>query len=125
MATQIKTPSVEETPDIAELLREARGTRTKAEIYRELGVGAGTYNTWEAGMYVPGDEFAEKLAELLERELGEIVWILYASRVRQADFPRSRDIPRYRDFPRKVAGISTFRLPEPVEELPAPVRAAA
>lgn len=75
-----------ESPRISELLKEKRkeDNRPKAHIYRHLGVAANTYNTWEAGMYVPGDEFAESLADYLDLDLQEVVWLLYLDRMDRA-----------------------------------------
>lgn len=76
--------TLQETPSIAELLKRKRDKAPKAEAYRRLGVAPNTYNTWESGMYVPGDEYAEGLADYLEVELPDIVWMLYRDRIRQA-----------------------------------------
>lgn len=75
--------TTQETPSIAELLRAQRAGGPKAPIYRELGVSPQTYEAWESGMYVPGDEYAETLAGFLELDESRIVWLLYRDRVRR------------------------------------------
>lgn len=76
--------TAQESPSVAQLLKRKRDKGPKADVYRRLGVAANTYNTWESGMYVPGDEYAEGLADYLEVELPDIVWMLYRDRIRQA-----------------------------------------
>ena len=82
--TMANVITTEEAPSISELLKERRGKTPKAAVYRELGVAANTYNTWESGMYVPGDEYAEALAEYLDIELPRFVWFLYRDRLERA-----------------------------------------
>lgn len=69
------------TPPIGHLLREKRGEGTKADALRAIGVSRPIYDAWEAGLYIPGDEWAEGLAAYLDRELADIVMILYRSRI--------------------------------------------
>jgi DNA-binding XRE family transcriptional regulator len=66
---------------MAQLLRRARGSRSKRSVYNELGVSAQTYELWERGVYVPSDEHAEQLADFLCMELRDVVWTLYKDRV--------------------------------------------
>lgn len=80
-ATEMTT--TQESPTVGELLKARRDGGAKAPIYRRLGVSPQTYDAWEANMYVPGDEYAETLADHLELELQEIVWRLYDSRIRR------------------------------------------
>jgi DNA-binding XRE family transcriptional regulator len=70
--------------NVAELLRAKRGTGTKADMSRLLGVSRQTYGAWEFGLYVPGDEYAATLAEVLDLDLREVVWLLYLDRTQAA-----------------------------------------
>lgn len=76
------------TPTIASLLRTQRGDRYKSEAARTIGVSRQIYDAWEAGLYVPGDDWAERLATYLEIELPELVWLLFQNRVGAAHNPR-------------------------------------
>lgn len=80
MTTTTRTRSSGKT--IGQLLKEKRDRGPKAPVYRKFGVVAGTYDMWEADGYIPGDEHAEALAEHLELDLADVVWMLYAARVR-------------------------------------------
>lgn len=65
---------------VAELLRAKRGTGRKVDAYTRLGVSPTTYDSWESGVYVPGDTYAKALAEYLGLDLREMVWLLYLDR---------------------------------------------
>lgn len=80
--------TLQDTPTIDRLLRERRGGAFKTTAADEIGVSRQIYDTWETGHHVPGDEWAQKLADYLTRPLGEIVWILYCSRINRVN-------PRY------------------------------
>lgn len=92
-----------DSPRLGVALRTARGKRSKAEMARLLEVGWMTYDMWEKEAWIPGDEQAEKLAGALDRELPEIVWMLYRARIRakglaeEAGLALDRDIPGKRD----------------------------
>jgi hypothetical protein len=81
--------TAQETRNVGEALRNHRETNTlsKAAMYRALSVSAGTYDTWEGGVYIPGDEYAERIAEVLDLELQEVVWMLYRSRIERGTPP--------------------------------------
>ena len=83
MATQ------QTTPLIHDLLSEARGGNSKASVYKVLDVTPQTYDTWENGVYVPGDEYAERLAAYFEMPLPDMVWVLYVSRRHRDGYPPS------------------------------------
>lgn len=71
----------QETRTIAGLLRDKRGDQPKARAYRALNVDAGTYNTWESGMYIPRKpEHLKAIAEWLGMDEQEVVWISHVSR---------------------------------------------
>jgi transcriptional regulator with XRE-family HTH domain len=85
----------QETQSVGEALRNHREDNrlSKAAMYRALGVSPGTYDTWEGGVYIPGDEYAERIAELLGFELREVVWMLYRDRLRPEEVsPLSLDL---------------------------------
>ena len=65
---------------IGDMLKDRRGDGQKSDVYRKLNVSAGTYNSWESDMYVPGDEYAEELAEHLGIEYKDMVWYLHLAR---------------------------------------------
>jgi transcriptional regulator with XRE-family HTH domain len=77
------TVTVQETPHISQVLRDKRKETgdSKRSVYQRLGVSSGTYDMWEGGVYVPGDDYAELLADYLEIELPQVVWMLYRSRI--------------------------------------------
>jgi len=62
------------------MLKDKRGAGAKAPIYRHFGIAPQTYNAWEADMYIPGDEYAERLADYLGVGETEMVWLLYSAR---------------------------------------------
>lgn len=100
--------TVQETPSISEVLYEYRKEKglTKAAMYRALGVSAVTYDTWEGGVYTPGDEYAEILADVLDLELREVVWMLYHDRLRPGLV-----VPLSLDLGRRVSTLCKAELP--------------
>lgn len=95
----------QQTPSIERLLKDRRDGGYKSVAAREIGVSRQMYDAWEGGLYVPGDEWAEKLADYLERSVEDIVWILYRSRLANID------------------GKHQFRLPGLPTYMPVPVAA--
>lgn len=68
------------TQTIGETLRQIRDGRPKAQMYNKLGVSAGTYDAWEADLYIPADEYGELLADHFGIPEREMVWLLYNAR---------------------------------------------
>lgn len=81
---------------IAQMLRRKRGDAFKTTVYRQLGVTAGQYESWESGMYVPADKFAPQLAEYLELPLEDIVMAMWRSRVREKSTLRALGLTTHR-----------------------------
>jgi DNA-binding XRE family transcriptional regulator len=77
----------QDTPPIGRLLREKRGEGFKSEAANALGVSRQSYDTWETGHHIPGDEWAETLADYLDLELRDVVWFLYQDRMRGGPTP--------------------------------------
>lgn len=73
------------TQTIAELLQQRRGDGYQSDAAREIGCSRQIYGAWESGHFIPGDEWAEKLAAYLERDLEEIVLRLYNDRAKKRD----------------------------------------
>lgn len=71
-----------DTPPIGRLLRSKRGNGFKSKAADALGVSRQAYDAWESGHHIPGDEWAETLADYLGLELREVVWYLYQDRIR-------------------------------------------
>jgi hypothetical protein len=40
-----------------------------------------TYDMWEKGAWVPGDDYAERLAEFTGSPIETVVWMLYLARL--------------------------------------------
>jgi DNA-binding XRE family transcriptional regulator len=74
-----------DTPTIGDLLTDKRAKGPKAGAARAIGVSRQIYDAWEHGLYVPGDEWAESLAAYLDRDLRELVWLLYQERAERAN----------------------------------------
>jgi hypothetical protein len=72
--------TTQQAPTIGQMLREKRAGQPKAPIYRQLGIKPGTYDTWEADAYIPGDEYAEVLGDYLGFSEREMAWTLYRAR---------------------------------------------
>lgn len=70
-----------EVADLATLLKAARGEDSKRSVYTKLGVSPQTYEFWESGVYIPGDEHVGALAEHLQIDEREVVWMLYQLRI--------------------------------------------
>lgn len=88
----------QKTQTIGQLLEKKRGDGYKSEAARTIGVSRQIYDAWESGHFIPGDEWAEKLAAYLERPLEEIVVRLYNDRAKKRD-PRSPIIYDTNTFP--------------------------
>lgn len=73
--------TLQQSPTIDRLLREWRGDESKSEAARKIGVSRQIYGAWEDAHFVPGDEWVEPLAVQLDRDIQDIVWILYRSRI--------------------------------------------
>lgn len=56
------------TKTIAEMLKDRRGDGTKAGAVRSLGTSRQMYDTWESGLYLPGEEFVPAIAQYLEMD---------------------------------------------------------
>ncbi len=98
MATRTTTDPFRRT------LRAARGDMSKAEAARRLDVEWMTYDMWEKGAWIPGDDHAQPLAEFMTMSLEDVVWVLYVARVQRSnpDYDGDPDgpitsgpIPRY------------------------------
>ena len=74
-----------DTPPIGRLLREKRDGGYKSEAATALGVSRQAYDAWESSHHIPGDEWAETLADYLSLDLQEVVWMLYQDRIRGGD----------------------------------------
>jgi DNA-binding XRE family transcriptional regulator len=67
---------------ISQILKAKRGDRFKTTVANEIGVSRQSYDMWESGHHIPEDEqWAEALAAYLDRDIRDVVWILYQSRV--------------------------------------------
>lgn len=72
MSTQSQT--------IGQMLKARRGDGQKSDVYRKFNVSASTYDMWEGDVYVPGDGYAEELADHLGIEYKDMVWYLHLAR---------------------------------------------
>lgn len=70
---------------VGRLLQDKRAGGYKSDAARSIGVSRQVYDAWESGHYIPGDEWAERIAVYLGRELEEIVLRLYNDRSRKRD----------------------------------------
>lgn len=52
---------------ISEKLIKLRGSRTQAEVAKEIGVSTSAYTMYETGQRVPRDEIKTKIAKLYNR----------------------------------------------------------
>lgn len=77
---------------IAELLKKRRGTDYKSEAARTIGVSRQIYDAWETGHFIPGDEWATRLAAYLEHDLAAIVLHLYNDRIDKLDDPTLHNV---------------------------------
>lgn len=80
--------TTQEALTIGQLLKNKRDGGYKSEAARAIGVSRQIYDTWETGHFIPGDEWAERLAIYLDRPLEEIVLRLYNDRAKKRD-PKS------------------------------------
>lgn len=69
---------------IGERLKAKRNGAPKAPVYRRLGVSPTTYDTWEAGLYLPGAEHVVDLADYLEADEEDLALDLYHEAVTRA-----------------------------------------
>jgi len=57
---------------IAELLRELRGSNTREDVAKSVGISVSALSMYENGDRVPRDEVKVRLARFYEKTVGEI-----------------------------------------------------